>query len=142
MPPPVVDPHDPNAISAANWEDYPGSSSGQNGRGSGGGSDDDHDDNRNAGGSSPEPRTQPESEHHKLHKRRQEHYTPTKIPPPPIRMLTRCFYGTLMLALLGFVFALLGVTVYAWAALKEPVGIVAASCVGIGVTTGIVVLIW
>ncbi|EIW74783.1 hypothetical protein CONPUDRAFT_85592 [Coniophora puteana RWD-64-598 SS2] len=142
MPPPAVDPYDPNAIPAAapTWEGYPGNAGGSTGGGSGGSNNP----GRNSDPvSQPHASPPPEQQHHKLHKPRPENYhKPSKIPPPPIRMLTRCFYGTLVLALLGFVLALLGVVVYAWAALREPVGIVAASCVGVGVTTGIVVLIW
>ncbi|KAF9243247.1 hypothetical protein BU15DRAFT_72434 [Melanogaster broomeanus] len=49
----------------------------------------------------------------------------TPAPPPPLSLLTRCYYTTLCLASVGFVLALIGILAYVWAALKMPVGIFA-----------------
>ncbi|KIJ65949.1 hypothetical protein HYDPIDRAFT_110063 [Hydnomerulius pinastri MD-312] len=57
--------------------------------------------------------------------------------PPPLSLITRCYYTTLCLTAAGFILALTGILTYAWAGLKMPVGIFSTVCLGLGVGAGI-----
>ncbi|KIK97968.1 hypothetical protein PAXRUDRAFT_135162 [Paxillus rubicundulus Ve08.2h10] len=59
------------------------------------------------------------------------------LPPPPLSLLTRCYYTTLCLASFGFILALTGILTYAWAGLQMTVGIFSTACLGIAVGAGI-----
>ncbi|KAH7910033.1 hypothetical protein BJ138DRAFT_154870 [Hygrophoropsis aurantiaca] len=53
-------------------------------------------------------------------------------PEPPIALLARCYYTTLVLTALGFMLGLLGILAYIWAGLMMPVGIFSTVCLGVG----------
>ncbi|KIJ08389.1 hypothetical protein PAXINDRAFT_172946 [Paxillus involutus ATCC 200175] len=57
--------------------------------------------------------------------------------PPPLSLLTRCYYTTLCLTSVGFILALTGILTYAWVGLQMYVGIFSTACLGIAVGAGI-----
>jgi len=56
---------------------------------------------------------------------------------PPLALLARCYYTTLVLSSVGFIAALLGITTYAWKGLQQTVGIFTTACLGISVLAGV-----
>jgi len=59
------------------------------------------------------------------------------LSPPPLSLLTRCYYTTLGLTSLGFILALTGIVAYMWAGLPMPVGIFSTVCLGISASAGV-----
>ncbi|KAG6382039.1 hypothetical protein JVT61DRAFT_673 [Boletus reticuloceps] len=57
--------------------------------------------------------------------------------PPPLSLLTRCYYTTLCLTAAGFVLALTGILAYIWAGLRMSVGIFSTACLGVGISAGL-----
>ncbi|KAH7883301.1 hypothetical protein F5I97DRAFT_222513 [Phlebopus sp. FC_14] len=60
-----------------------------------------------------------------------------QTPPPPLSLLTRCYYTTLCLTALGFILGLTGILAYAWAGLRMTVGIFSTICLGLSFAAGI-----
>jgi len=56
---------------------------------------------------------------------------------PPLALLARCYYTTLVLSGAGFIAALLGITAYAWEGLQQTVGIFTTACLGVSILAGI-----
>jgi len=50
---------------------------------------------------------------------------------PPLALLARCYYTTLVLGGVGFAAALIGITAYSWEGLQQTVGIFTTACLGI-----------
>ncbi|KAF8435130.1 hypothetical protein L210DRAFT_3551981 [Boletus edulis BED1] len=57
--------------------------------------------------------------------------------PPPLSLLTRCYYTTLCLTAAGFVLALTGILAYTWTGLRMSVGIFSTACLGVGISAGV-----
>lgn len=58
-------------------------------------------------------------------------------PPPPLSLLTHCYYTTLCLTTVGTILALVGILAYVWAGLPAPVGIFSTICLGIGTSASV-----
>jgi hypothetical protein len=56
---------------------------------------------------------------------------------PPLAILARCYYTTLVLSGVGFIAALLGIITYAWKGLQQTVGIFTTACVGVSAVAGV-----
>ncbi|KAH0829082.1 hypothetical protein J3R83DRAFT_2543 [Lanmaoa asiatica] len=63
--------------------------------------------------------------------------SPRSPPPPPLSLLTHCYYTTLCLTAFGFILALIGILAYAWVGLPTPVGISTTICLGVGISAGL-----
>ncbi|KAG8220426.1 hypothetical protein J3R82DRAFT_3118 [Butyriboletus roseoflavus] len=63
--------------------------------------------------------------------------TSQSSPPPPLSLLTHCFYTTLGLTTIGTILALTGILAYVWAGLPAPVGIFSTVCLGVGLGAGV-----
>jgi len=57
--------------------------------------------------------------------------------PPPLSLMTRCYYTTLCLTAAGFVLALTGILAYIWAGLRMSVGIFSTACLGVSISAGL-----
>ncbi|KAJ8591067.1 hypothetical protein M405DRAFT_129079 [Rhizopogon salebrosus TDB-379] len=56
---------------------------------------------------------------------------------PPLALLARCYYTTLVLSGVGFIAALLGIITYAWKGLEQTVGIFTTACLGVSAVAGV-----
>ena len=56
--------------------------------------------------------------------------------PPPLSLLTRCYYTTLCLTAVGFILAFTGILAYIWAGLPMPIGIFSTVCLGVSTVAG------